>query len=101
MPARTIQPALNAVLRLGDGRAYGMLGGVAVGISGGPRDIALVFEAFVEFVIGAADMLAKDVAAGGLVLGEVARGALPLFNADFVPTGRGGNGGTRAARRLR
>ncbi len=75
MSAGTIQPALDAILGHSDGRTDSVLGGTAVCIGRCARDITLPFEALAELVIRPSDMLAEDVAAGVLVLGEVARGA--------------------------
>jgi len=72
MPAVTLEPELDAVLGLGDGCSYGALRGRAVGIGGRTRDIALTVETFQKLVIGAADMLAENVAARGFVLAEIA-----------------------------
>ena len=48
--SRAIQPALDAILRNSDGGADSMLGGGAVGVSGGSGNITLVCKAFAEFV---------------------------------------------------
>ena len=69
----TIEPALDAVLRFGDGCAYGMLGSSAIGIGRCRRNMRLTFQTIAKFVVRTADMLAQDVAAIGFVAAEVAR----------------------------
>src|SRR5712691_5102460 len=89
MSAGAAEPPLNTVLRQRDGRADGMFCGSAVGIGRGARDVAFLFEALAEFVIGPANMLTEYVAACGFITAQVAWGTLPELSPDFVPPGRG------------
>src|SRR5207249_11051396 len=77
-----------------------MFCGSAVGIGRGARDVAFLFEALAEFLIGPANMLTEYVAACGFIPAQVAWGTLPELSPDFVPPGRG-SGRARAARGLR
>jgi len=74
MAAAAVQPVLDAVLGLGDGCTHDALGRSAVGIGGRAGSVALVVEAFEELVVGLADVLAQNVAAGGFIPGKVTWG---------------------------
>src|SRR5882724_6572088 len=101
MSTGTSQPALNTALGFGDGGPDGLFGGTAVGIGRGARDVALPFEALAQLVVRPPDVLAEHMAAGGFVLSQVARGALPELEAGFHPAGTVGRSSVRAAGRLR
>jgi hypothetical protein len=49
----------------------GFFGGGTIGPSGGGGDIALAFEAFAEFVVGAADVFLERVTAALFVASEI------------------------------
>ena len=76
MSSRAIQPALDAVLRLGDGCAHGMLSGGAVGVGGRARNAAFPLQTLAQLIIGLSHMFTQNVSAGGLVLSEVAHRAI-------------------------
>ncbi len=87
MAARAAEPGLDAVLRFGDGAANHVLGRVAIGVGGGTGDVLLTIQATTEVLFGLADVLAKDMAAGALVLAEIAGGT--AIEMAFVMRGGG------------
>jgi hypothetical protein len=71
MSTRTVEPALNSILRFRDCRANRMLGGGAVSVSRCPGDAAFPFQTLAQLIVGLAYVLAQNVAASGFVLAEV------------------------------
>ena len=65
------EPALDLVVVLSEGGADGTLRGFTIGPGRGGGNFALVAESLAELVVCTTDVLAKRVAAGGLVLGKV------------------------------
>jgi len=66
------QPSRYFVVLVRDGGPYRDFGRVAVVPGGGGGNVAFVFEALAELCVGAANMLAKGMAAGGFVLRKIA-----------------------------
>ncbi len=74
MTSRAAQPTIDALAILLERDAYGGFSGGAIGPGGGGADIALAAKTLAQLVVGTADVFAQGVAAGGFVLGEIARG---------------------------
>src|SRR5882762_2324314 len=101
--AGAVEPALDAILRSRDSGGDCALRSDAVSIGRGGRNMALVRQSCTEFVIAAADMLAKHMSADGFILCEVARRALPELGTGCrlaAPRGIRGGSGARGRRRL-
>src|ERR1700678_557705 len=73
--ARAVQPALDTILRCCDGRAHGSFSGLPVGVGRSAGYAALSLHALAQLIVGLADVLAENMAAGGFVLSEIARWA--------------------------
>lgn len=69
------QPAIDLGATLFDRDSHSPLGRFTIGPGGGSGNIAFVTQALAKLIVGAADMLAKRVAPGGLVLQQVTRWA--------------------------
>src|SRR6516162_3216873 len=82
------EPALDAVVVLREGAAYGAFGGVAIGPSGSGGDFVFMAEALAELIVGAADVLTERVPAGGFVPGEVVGREDSHIGANRHPPGR-------------
>lgn len=74
MPATPTEPTLDAVPRLGEGCTHDAFGGGTIGEGGGAGNVGFVLQALKQLIIGAADVPAQNVAAGGLVPRKVAWG---------------------------
>lgn len=72
MSAGAIEPALDAIVILGDGDADCAFGGGAIYVTRRAGDIPLAAQTFAQLVICSADMLTQYMAARSFVLGEIA-----------------------------
>ncbi len=75
MSTRAAEPALDSFLRFFDRRAHGMFSSRAVGVSRRAGNAGFLLQTLAQLLIALSNMLAQNVAAGSLVLAEVARGS--------------------------
>jgi hypothetical protein len=90
MPAGTVQPSFDAILRLCNCFANRAFGGCAVSICRCPSDMRFSPQTLSQVVISLPDVLAKNVSTGSLVTAQVthcATGRMTLYSASF--RGRG------------